>query len=64
MPILFLNIKSWKRDLNPRPTDYESVALPTALFQQLCAIRSTNMIIKVHALFDKRFLHLVFTLLL
>ena len=24
---------SWKRDLNPRPTDYESVALPTALFQ-------------------------------
>ena len=25
--------KSWKRDSNPRPTDYESVALPTALFQ-------------------------------
>ena len=27
--------KSWKRDLNPRPTDYESVALPTALFQHI-----------------------------
>src|SRR5699024_192908 len=26
----FLQV-SWKRDLNPRPTDYESVALPTAL---------------------------------
>ena len=26
---------SWKRDLNPRPTDYESVALPTALFQHI-----------------------------
>ncbi len=29
----FAILKSWKRDLNPRPTDYESVALPTALFQ-------------------------------
>ena len=26
---------SWRRDLNPRPTDYESVALPTALLQRL-----------------------------
>ena len=26
---------SWRRDLNPRPTDYESVALPTALLQHL-----------------------------
>jgi hypothetical protein len=25
---------SWKRDLNTRPADYESAALPTELFQQ------------------------------
>ena len=29
------NFLSWKRDSNPRPTDYESVALPTALFQRI-----------------------------
>ena len=27
--------KSWKRDLNPRPTHYECVALPTELFQPI-----------------------------
>jgi hypothetical protein len=26
-------LQSWKSDLNRRPTDYGSVALPTALFQ-------------------------------
>ena len=26
---------SWKRDLNTRPADYESAALPTELFQHL-----------------------------
>ena len=26
---------SWKRDLNTRPADYESAALPTELFQRL-----------------------------
>ena len=35
-------VKSWKRDLNPRPTDYESVALPTALFQLM---KNTSCII-------------------
>ena len=28
-----LNLKSWRRDLNPRPTDYKSVALPAELRQ-------------------------------
>ncbi len=31
----FITIKwCWKQELNPRPTDYETVALPTELFQQ------------------------------
>ena len=34
IPVMHIRaLKSWKRDSNPRPTDYESVALPTALFQ-------------------------------
>ena len=34
IPVMHIRApKSWKRDSNPRPTDYESVALPTALFQ-------------------------------
>ena len=33
-PVL-TGLLSWKRDSNPRPTDYESVALPTALFQRV-----------------------------
>ena len=30
--------KSFRRDLNPRPTDYESVALPTALRKPITVI--------------------------
>src|SRR5437016_1313629 len=28
---------SWRRDLNPRPSDYKSDALPTELRQQICS---------------------------
>ena len=30
---------SWKRDSNTRPADYESAALPTELFRQICLIK-------------------------
>src|SRR3990172_1468832 len=30
----YLNKWSWRRDLNPRPADYKSAALPTELRQQ------------------------------
>ncbi len=42
---------SWKRDLNPRPTDYESVALPTAPFQLI----ATKIIITFDYLFGKSY---------
>ena len=36
-PLLFLEnyVWSWRRDLNPRPSDYKSDALPTELRQQV-----------------------------
>lgn len=34
----------WKSDLNRRPTDYESVALPTALFQHIEKMTFSNRI--------------------
>jgi hypothetical protein len=31
---------SWRRDLNPRPSDYKSDALPTELRQQIINLRA------------------------
>src|ERR1700688_389675 len=32
-PLIQINRQSWRRDLNPRPSDYKSDALPTELRQ-------------------------------
>ena len=31
--VILNSYKCWKKDLNPQPTDYKSVALPIELFQ-------------------------------
>ena len=35
---------SWQRDLNPRPADYKSAALPTELRQQLLLLYNQYII--------------------
>ena len=38
--------QSWRRDLNPRPADYKSAALPTELRQQQSPITLQPLIIR------------------
>ena len=48
---IFILLKfSWKRDLNTRPADYESAALPTELFQHRDVVRKKLAIKFYHKL--------------
>ena len=49
MIILFYILWSWRKELNPRPTDYKSVALPTELHQLVIFTLHTDITFTVLA---------------